>query len=118
MALQATVGFVQVRLDLVAISSSAYPGICSGLTNIAEHLFLLFNFIKSQAAVPGGRNAISTPAQSPNVVCYQRFAQYYIFRFDILSEDFCDFIIASVANICSVIYPLCMHSHALVFIRD
>ena len=34
-----TVGFVQVRLEIVAINSSAYPSICSGLTNIAKHWF-------------------------------------------------------------------------------
>ena len=63
-------GFVQVRLDVVAINSSAYPGFCPGLKNIAEHLFLLFMFIKSRAAVTGGRNSNATPAQSPVVVCH------------------------------------------------
>ena len=62
-----TVGFVQVRLEVVAIGSSAYPGFSSGMTNIAKHWFLLFNFIKSWAAVTGGRNSNATPAQSPVV---------------------------------------------------
>jgi hypothetical protein len=44
-------GFVQVRLEVVAIGSSAYPGFGSGGRNIAEHLFLLFIFIKSRAFV-------------------------------------------------------------------
>ena len=34
-----TVGFVQVRLEVVAIGSSAYPSFGSGLTNIAKHWF-------------------------------------------------------------------------------
>ena len=66
--MQLTMGFVQVRLEVVAIGSSAYPGFSSGLTNIAKHWFLIFIFIKSQAAVTGGRNTNATPAQSPNVV--------------------------------------------------
>ena len=41
-----TVGFVQVRLEVVAIGSFAYPSFGSGERNIAEHLFLLFIFIK------------------------------------------------------------------------
>jgi len=45
-ALQATVGFVQVRLEVVAIGSSAYPSFSSGLTNIAKHWFLIFIFSK------------------------------------------------------------------------
>ena len=32
--------FLQVRLEFVSIISSAYPGFCSGLTNIAKHLVL------------------------------------------------------------------------------
>ena len=43
-----------------------HSGICSGGTNIAGHQFLLFIFIKSQAAVTGGRNSNATPAKSPN----------------------------------------------------
>jgi len=43
------------------------------MTNIAEHLFLLFIFIKSLAAVTGGRNSNTTPAQSPVVVCNSPF---------------------------------------------
>jgi len=37
------------------------------MTNIAKHWFLIFIFIKSRAAVTGGRNSNATPAQSPNV---------------------------------------------------
>ena len=59
------VGFM--LLEVVAISSSAHPSIGSGLSNIAKHLFLLFIFIKSRAAVTGGRNSNATPAQSPVV---------------------------------------------------
>ena len=44
--------------------------LCSGLTCIAKHWFLIFIFIKSRAAVTGGRNSNVTPAQSPNVMCY------------------------------------------------
>ena len=32
-------GFVQVRIAVAAINSSAYPGSGSGLTNIAKHWF-------------------------------------------------------------------------------
>ncbi len=64
----ATLGFVQVRLEVAAIISGSLLGFSSGGKNIAEHLFLLFIFIKSQAAVPGGRNTNATPAQSPVVV--------------------------------------------------
>ena len=60
-------GFVQVWLDVIAISISAYPSIGSGGKNIAKHWFLLFIFIKSRAAVTGGRNSNATPAQSPVV---------------------------------------------------
>ena len=67
---QATMGFVQVWLEVVAIISSAYPSICLGLTNIAKHWFLIFIFIKSRAVVTGGRNSNATPAQSPVVGCY------------------------------------------------
>ena len=44
--MQPTVGFVQVRIEVVAIGSSAYPGIYSGLTSIAKDWFLIFIFIK------------------------------------------------------------------------
>jgi len=37
------------------------------LTSIAKHWFLIFIFIKSRAAVTGGRNSNATPAQSPVV---------------------------------------------------
>ena len=57
-----------MRLEVVAIICSAYPGFCSGLTNIAQHWFLIFIFIKSRAVVSGGRNSNAPPAQSPNVV--------------------------------------------------
>ena len=46
-----TVGFVQVRLEVLAIGSSAFPGFCSGLTNFAKHWFLLYIFIKIRALV-------------------------------------------------------------------
>ena len=35
-------GFVQVQLEVVAVNSSAYPGFCSGLKNIAKYLFKIF----------------------------------------------------------------------------
>jgi len=41
-------------LEVAAIISSKYPSFGSGLTNITKHWFLLFIFIKSQAAVTGG----------------------------------------------------------------
>ena len=63
-------GFVQVRLEVVAIISGSFTSFGSGGKNIAEHLFLLFIFIKSRAVVSGGRNSSATPAQSPNVACY------------------------------------------------
>ena len=44
-----------------------HSGISLGLTNIAKHWFLIFIFIKSRAAVTGGRNSNTTPAQSPVV---------------------------------------------------
>ena len=59
---------MQVWLDVVAIVNGSLLGFGSGERNIAEHWFLLFIFSKSQAAVPGGRNANATPAQSPVVV--------------------------------------------------
>ena len=59
--------FVQMRLKVVSITSSAYPSFCSSLTSIAKHWFLIFIFIKSQAAVTDGRNSNATLAQSPNV---------------------------------------------------
>ena len=34
-------GFVQVRLEVVSIISSAHPSFFSGLTNIAKHWFFL-----------------------------------------------------------------------------
>jgi len=43
-----------VWLEVAAIISSKYPSFGSGLTNITKHWFLLFIFIKSQAAVTGG----------------------------------------------------------------
>ena len=58
-------GFVQVRLEVVAMSSPAYPGFSSGLTNIAKHWFYIFIFIKSQTAVTGGRNSNATPDTKP-----------------------------------------------------
>ena len=61
-------GFVQVWLDVVAIVSGSLMGFGSGGRNIAKHWFLLFNFIKSRAAVTGGWNTNATPAQSPNVI--------------------------------------------------
>ena len=42
---QATLGFVQVWLDVVAIISGSLLGCGSGERNIAEHWFLLFIFI-------------------------------------------------------------------------
>jgi len=51
------VGFVQMRLEVVSIISSAYPGFCSGLTNIAKHWFIIFIFIKIRAAVTGEKNS-------------------------------------------------------------
>ena len=62
-------GFVPVRLEVVAINNTEFSSFGSGLTNIAKHWywFLLFNFIKSRTAVTGGMNSNATPAQSPNV---------------------------------------------------
>ena len=65
--LLATLGFVQVWLDVAAIIKGSFTGFGSGGKNIAEHLFLLFIFSKSRAAVTGGRNSNATPAQSPIV---------------------------------------------------
>ena len=63
-------GFVQVRLEVVAI----------GINNIAAFVragqtspnigFKYLSLVKSRAAVSGGRNSNATPAQSPNVICY------------------------------------------------
>ena len=58
-------GFVQVRLEVLATGSFAYPGFGSGFTNIAKHWFLIFIFIKSRAAVSGGQNFIATPDTKP-----------------------------------------------------
>jgi len=56
---------VQNRLKVLAINISAYLSFGSVLKNIAEHLFLLFNFIKRQAAVLGGRNTSAKPVKKP-----------------------------------------------------
>ena len=55
---------MQVQRKVASIISSAYPGFCSGLTNIAKHWFLIFIFIKSWATVTGGRNYNATAAQN------------------------------------------------------
>ena len=57
--------FVQVQFEVAAINSSTYPGLGSGFTNIAKHLFLVFHFSKSRAAVSGGRNSNATPDTKP-----------------------------------------------------
>ena len=57
---------MQVRLEVVTINNSAYPSFGSGLTNIAKHVFLIFIFIKSRAAITGGRNSNATFAQAVN----------------------------------------------------
>jgi len=36
-----------------------------GLKNKAQHNFLIFNFVKSHEAVPGGRIQNSTPSAMP-----------------------------------------------------
>ena len=64
---QSRMCFLQGRLEVVAIIISAYPSFSSGLTNIAKQWFLIFIFIKSRAAVTGGRNTNATLAQIPNV---------------------------------------------------
>ena len=58
---------LKVRLEVVAINSSAYPGFVPGLQH-RQTLVLIFIVIKSRAAVTGGRNSNATPAQSPSVV--------------------------------------------------
>jgi len=60
---------VQVWLVVATIINCLFMGFSSGEQNIAEHLFITFIFRKSQAAVPGGRNSNSTPAQSAMVGC-------------------------------------------------
>jgi len=54
-----------VWLEVAAIISSKYPSFGSGLTNITKHWILLFIFIKSQAAVTGGKNTNATPDTKP-----------------------------------------------------
>ena len=71
-------GFVQVRLEVVSIISSAYPSLGSGRKSIAKHWFLIFNFITSWAAVTGGRNSNATPAQSPNVVGNAKYSHVFL----------------------------------------
>ena len=61
-------GFCASVADVTAIISGSFMGFGSGGKNIAQHLFLLFIFSKSRAAVTGGRNSSATPAQSPVVV--------------------------------------------------
>gem|GEM_PF-5543497 len=58
---------LKVRLEVVSIISYAYPSFSLGLTNIANHWFKIFIFIKSPTAVTSGRNSNATPAQSPVV---------------------------------------------------
>ena len=63
-----TVGFVQVRHEVVAI----------GINNIAALVWAwptspnigskFLSLVKGRTAVTGGRNTNATPAQSPNVV--------------------------------------------------
>ena len=60
-----TVGFVQVRLEIVSTISPAYMGFGSGFTSIAKHWCLVFNFIKRRATVTGGRNSNATPQTKP-----------------------------------------------------
>ena len=62
-----TVGFVQVRLEVVAIITNniaAFVQAGQTLPNIASKYLSL---VKSRAVVSGGRNSNATPAQSPNV---------------------------------------------------
>ena len=60
-----TVGFVQVRLEIVSTISPAYMGFNLGLINITKHWFLIFNFIKRRATVTGGRNSNATLHTKP-----------------------------------------------------
>jgi len=66
--LQPTMGFVQVRLEVVAIGINNIAAfVRAGQTSLnigSKYLSL----VKSRAAVTGGRNSNATPAQSPNVV--------------------------------------------------
>ena len=64
-------GFVQVRLEVVAIKISniaAFVRAGPASPNIGSKYLSLS---KSRAAVTGGRNSNATPAQSPIVTCYQ-----------------------------------------------
>ena len=56
-----TVGFVQVRLEIVSTINPSYQRFGSGLISIAKHWFFIFNFIKRRATVMGGRNSNATP---------------------------------------------------------
>ena len=60
-------GFVQVRLEVLAININNIAALVrAGQTSLnigSKHLSLA----KSRAAVTGGRNSNATPAQSPNV---------------------------------------------------
>ena len=60
-----TVGFVQVRLEIVSTISPAYMGFNLGLINITKHWFLIFILIKNLVAVTGGRNLNATPHTKP-----------------------------------------------------
>jgi len=48
----------------------SFIGFGSGGKNISKHLFLLFIFKRSRAAVLGGRNSNATPARSLNAIGY------------------------------------------------
>ena len=71
-------GFVKVRLEVIAINSFCIPAFDSGLANIGKHWFLIFNFIKSRAAVTGGRNSMIHLTQSPN--SKSKFNKQYFYR--------------------------------------
>jgi hypothetical protein len=68
--LQATRGFVQVWQKNIQSAFGSLFSFGSGLTNIAELLYLFCTFVFQSAAVTGRRNNNSTPAQSP-VRCLQ-----------------------------------------------
>ena len=76
-------GFVQVRLEVVAISNSAYPGCGLGGTSNIQHQFLTSFLYLYRVPVPGGQLINATPAQSPNVI---RHAGKTAFDFEYLCE--------------------------------
>ena len=66
------IGFCASWADGITMSICNSISFCSGRTYIAELLFLTSTLYFQSAAVPGRRNAISQPAQSP-VRCLQAY---------------------------------------------